>query len=155
LVVVKFTSLLLLSLLVAAFARADTGSAEAPTLPPSSDEAAIDSLARLVPGRGTRILEFDGKSVVGGQLELTPGLHTIRFDSKVTVEPVPGRRTRDIHEVCEARIYARPAALYVLLQELIASRGARSWHHQLSTFVHDEEYDRAIGECICRTAPLE
>jgi hypothetical protein len=89
------------------------------------------------------------------QAELAPGLHSIRFESTATVESAPGRRSRVIREVCEARFRARSDALYVILQQVIASRGVRSWHHQLSSFIHDEERDRATGECVCRPAPLE
>jgi hypothetical protein len=104
--------------------------------------------ALVVKGRGTRILEVDGRPMDVAQKELAPGLHSIRFESTATVEPVPGRRSRVIREVCEA------GAVYVLLQEVVASRGVRSWHHQLSSFIHDEERDRATGECVCRTAPF-
>lgn len=110
--------------------------------------------ALVVKGRGTRILEVDGKPMDVAQKELAPGLHSIRFESTATVEPVPGRRTRVIREICEARFHARSGVVYVLLQEVVASRGVRSWHHQLSSFIHDEERDRATGECVCRTAPF-
>lgn len=111
--------------------------------------------ASLVAGRGTRILEIDGRPPSEAETELAPGVHVLRFESRATVEPVPGRRSRVIHEICEARFRARSGAAYVVLQQVIASRGVQSWHHQLASFVHDEQRDRAVGECVCRTAPLE
>jgi hypothetical protein len=109
--------------------------------------------AQLVPGAGIRLLELDGELAPGARWELEPGPHTLRFESTATVEPLPGRRSRVIREICDARFHARQGALYALVQEVIASRGVRSWHHQLSSFIHDEGRDRATGECVCRTAP--
>ena len=129
----------------------------APPDTPSAPEKAAPFLtpARLEAGRGVRILEIDGEPREVAQADLAPGVHSLRFESRATVEPIPGRRFRQIHEVCEARFRARSGVLYVLVQEVVASRGARSWHHQLSSFVQDEERERAVGECVCRTAPLE
>ena len=83
---------------------------------------------------------------------LAPGIHRVRFESVAEANP-PGGRPRRLWEICEARFQARSDVLYVLTQELISVRGKRTWRHQLSSYVYDDERERPVGECICRAAP--
>ena len=114
-----------------------------------------DDRAALAAGKGIRLVELDGAPHEGGDAWIAPGLHVLRFESTATVEPLPGRSSRVIREHCEARFRARPGGVYVLTQEVVARRGVRSWHHALASFVYDEGRERAVGECVCRTAPPE